>query len=688
MEIVGSTAARAPRPPQFKGGFAPPRAPTQRQRQLRAARPTSARTARTFRQATDVPQRPSSAGAPRSRPIKTKSLTTQRKGKLVNSLRKEQVVNALFLCLQCGGPSADLKQLARLAQGGVHRAPQTLVTLVEKEAYNLMAELDEAAPAQTAMSARVPGRFSHALSSSPRGKPQSSDNKLSTSLGGAHLRILAAVKAEEAKTASDVQAASDMKDRLSQEPPVEVTKPAFVRPAPVVVNVCGRNIELLQFLTEKIMARDISDNRNIRHMLLKHDQNKCGAITREQFEDFLHSVQVFLAPAELTKVFDTYGTADGMIDYTGLAAALIPSNYPAAQQGWVQSLAEKVMQVEQAPPKATHLVGISQDQYDELVAPTSPRRRRQTSKPAVPRQAGSPRAASAVGASRAYSHMGGAETERVKVPTAWGVGEPERDVLGDVRNQLLQKRGGPAQWRRLFMFLDKQGGGTIKTPELAEVMLSMGMSSADLDTVIEAMDAHHVDVDGAGFTYTQFCEFINGKVDDKWLDRFDPSTYPHHDYTKLQERMRKNQEKGTAFSHAAAQVPARKDAASVGAPPLRSFEALQRVLRDKTAARSRYIRTELRATLMAQPQAGGCASPFDIQQVMTRYGVEICKEDLLTITDRFSTDGDGAVDLIAFIDWVLPDDDHDYVSKNHEFCIKNEEFCIKNDEFCRPRNGR
>lgn len=669
LAVTGTASARAPRPPQrtaFQGSFGPPRAPTAKARSLRAARPSSARPARTFRQATDVPQRPASAGAQRSRPAKAKSLTTQRKGKLVNSLRKEQVVNALFLRLQCGGPTDDLKRLARLSQGGVSRAPTALVTLVEQEAYNLLADLEETSPAQTATSARVPGRFSRALS--PRGTPRS-NNKLSTALGDAHLRILEAVKAEEAAATAATEAAAAA-DRaaacVSRASPAAMAAAAaacVVPPKPVVVNVCGHNIELQQFLTEKVMARGKSDCANLRHMLLKHDQAKCGAITRAQFTQFLHSVQVFLAPAELEKVFESYGTPDGLINYTGLAAALIPTNYPApAQKGWINSLPDQVMRDEQAPPKASHLVGVTQEQYDELVV--SPRRRRVSTKPPVPRQTGgsTPRSASAA---RSRPKTAATATERVSVPTAWGAlsdvaadSAPKADMLQQVREQLLKKRGGPAQLRRVFQFMTKHGG-TIQKAELAECMLSMGMSRAELDAVYEVLRG--LGADDRGVTYPQFCEFICGGKDDDFLDRFDPEVYQHHDYTKLQDRMRKDQAGGPAFSHAVAQVPVRTAPVVVGAASLRSLAALERVLRDKAAARSRYISTELRVALQALPRSanGGVSGP-DVQAAMIKYGVEISAEDLELIVDRFQQAEDGLIELQSFLAWVLPDDDHDY----------------------------
>ncbi len=476
--VTGSASVRAPRPPQFHGSFGAPRAPTAKARSLRAARPSSARQVRTFRQPTDVPSRPASAGAQRSRPAKSGSLTTQRKGKLVSSLRKEELVNSLFLRLQCGGPTEDLQRLARLAQGGVRHAPEKLVALVQKEAEAILAELEEKSPAQAAKTVRVPSRFSRALS--PRGSARK-NNRLSTLVSSAHLRILEAVKAEEAAysaaaTATVTTAANA--DEGFRTVRVADTLPSasahVVPPEPVVVNVCGRNIELQQFLMEKIMARGKSNNRNLRHMLLTHDQAKCGAITRQQFQAFLHSVQVFLAPDELTKVFEAYGTPDGLIDYTGLAAALIPNDYPPAPTGWISSIPDAMMRADREPAKATHLVGATQEQYNELV---SPGRRRKSTKPPVPRQ-GSGRAPSRAQTARAGT--------RTAVPTAWtALSNTTSSKAGKVaaaREQFLQKRGGPDQLRRAFQFLTKHNG-KIHKEELAETMLSMGMSMSKLEAV-------------------------------------------------------------------------------------------------------------------------------------------------------------------------------------------------------------
>ena len=472
--VTGSASVRAqrPHPPAIYGRFGAPRPPTAKARLLRAARPSSARQPRTFRQPTDVPSRPASAGAQRSRPPKVDSLTAQRKGRLVSSLRKDELVNALFLRLQCAGPTEDLKRLARLAQGGVRRAPEKLVAMVEKEAEGILAELEEKSPAQTAVKARVPSRFSRALS--PRGSARS-NNALSASLSRAQLRILEAVKAEEEAATAAALLAADAGASGTTARTSEVPSARNAPPEPVVVNVCGRNIELQQFLAEKIMVRGKSDCANLRHMLITHDQAKCGAITRQQFEAFLHSVQVFLAPAELAKVFDTYGTSDGLIDYTGLAAALIPKEYPKARNGWVKSIPDQMMRAEAATAKAMHLVGVTQQQYDELVV--SPRRRRVSSKPPVPTQGGST-------PSRAKSARDATST---LVPNAWSAlsetTTPNAAGKVDVvREQFLNKRGGPAQLRRLFQFLTKHNGKIYKE-ELAETMLSMGMSMSQLDAV-------------------------------------------------------------------------------------------------------------------------------------------------------------------------------------------------------------
>lgn len=475
--VTGSASVRAQRPhaPAIYGRFGAPRPPTEKSRNLRAARPASARQPRTFRQPTDVPSRPASAGAQRSRPAKAGSLTTQRKGRLVSSLRKDELVNALFLRLQCGGPTEDLQRLARLAQGGVRYVPEKLVALVEKEAEGILAELEVKSPAQTAVKARVPSRFSRALS--PRGSARS-NNTLSASLNSAQLRILEAVKAEEVAAAAAAAAASLVADagttaRASEVPPATSARNA--PPEPVAVNVCGRNIELQQFLAEKIMVIGKSDCANVRHMLFTHDQAKCGAITRQQFEAFLHSVQVFLAPAELAKVFDAYGTSDGLIDYTGLAAALIPKEYPPAHNGWVKSIPDQMMRAEAATAKPAHLVGVTQQQYDELVV--SPRRRRVSSKPPVPTQGGRRTPSRAKSARDATSTV---------VPNAWSslseTTTPKAGKIDLVREQFLNKRGGPAQLRRLFQFLTKHNGKIYKE-ELAETMLSMGMSVSQLDAV-------------------------------------------------------------------------------------------------------------------------------------------------------------------------------------------------------------
>lgn len=477
--VTGSASVRGPRPPPaFKGAFGPPRAPTAKARSLRAARPTSARQPRTFRQATDVPKRPASAGQSRSRPAKSSTLTTQRKGKLVNSLRKEELQNALFLRLQCGGPTEDLKRLARLAKGGVHHAPTVLVEIVENEAELILAELEQKSPAQTAVSARVPTRFSRSLS--PR-RSARSNNQLSASLARAHIRILEAVTAEEAKyTACAGASATEASDSRRKSEEQLTAASHVVPPEPVEVNVCGHNIELQEFLTQKIMARGKSDNANLRHMLFKHDQAKCGAITPEQFEEFLCSVQVFLAPAELAKVFEAYGTSDGLIDYTGLAEALIPSCYPKARTGWINSIPDQFMRSTNAPAKVTPLVGATQQQYDELVV--SPRRRRRCStKPPIPRQdRGST-------SSRVKAEPDDASTP---MSTAWGALSGTTDTVpkekvAAVREQLSSKRGGPAHLRRLFQLLTKHNGA-IHKEELAETMLSMGMSMSQLDAVYGA----------------------------------------------------------------------------------------------------------------------------------------------------------------------------------------------------------
>jgi hypothetical protein len=165
---------------------------------------------------------------------------------------------------------------------------------------------------------------------------------------------------------------------------------------------------------------------------------------------------------------------------------------------------------------------------------------------------------------------------------------------------------------------------------------------------------------GLVLTYPQFCKFLQGK-DDDFVDRFDPTKYQHHDYTKLQERMRRDQAGGPAFSHKVAQVPKLTTALKVGAPPLRSLNALERVLRDKAAARSRYISTELRTALQAlRRSASGGVSPPEVQELMMVHGIEINAADMELVVERFQQDGDGLIELTSFIAWVLPDDDHDY----------------------------
>ena len=42
-------------------------------------------------------------------------MSSQRKGKLVQSLRRDKLVNALFLKLQFGGATVELQQLAKAA---------------------------------------------------------------------------------------------------------------------------------------------------------------------------------------------------------------------------------------------------------------------------------------------------------------------------------------------------------------------------------------------------------------------------------------------------------------------------------------------------------------------------------------------------------------------------------------------
>jgi hypothetical protein len=72
------------------------------------------------------------------------------------------------------------------------------------------------------------------------------------------------------------------------------------------------------------------------------------------------------------------------------------------------------------------------------------------------------------------------------VPNAWSslseTTTPKAGKIDLVREQFLNKRGGPAQLRRLFQFLTKHNGKIYKE-ELAETMLSMGMSVSQLDAV-------------------------------------------------------------------------------------------------------------------------------------------------------------------------------------------------------------
>jgi hypothetical protein len=130
-----------------------------------------------------------------------------------------------------------------------------------------------------------------------------------------------------------------------------------------------------------------------------------------------------------------------------------------------------MMRTEKAPAKASYLVGATQEQYNELV---SPGRRR---KPPVPRQ-GSGRVASRAQTAR--------ETTRTAVPTAWtalsDTMSPKESKVDAVREQFLHKRGGPAQLRRAFQHLTKHNG-KIHKEELAETMLSMGMSMSELEAV-------------------------------------------------------------------------------------------------------------------------------------------------------------------------------------------------------------
>jgi hypothetical protein len=293
-------------------------------------RPQSARTARRFRVAREVPTlavRPQTAMAaaataaepapkradsrpnymrsmsrsPRLSRSHRQALSPRRKGALVDTLRKEKVVNALFLRLQYGdggSSDAELRRLARVAAGGARNAPPALLRLVDAEATAIVEQLNRTDPAALASSARVPTRISRCIS--PRGVAPKAGS-FAESIAAAQRRIaqkLAADAAEmkQAAAAAAAKTSAAKAVTLSTGPPTVRPQP-FVRPARPMVNLCGRNVPLMPFLREKLMARGKSDNAVMRHVLFTHDTDRSGEISRAELVEFLRSVQVTSRPS-------------------------------------------------------------------------------------------------------------------------------------------------------------------------------------------------------------------------------------------------------------------------------------------------------------------------------------------------------------------------------------------------------
>ena len=168
---------------------------------LNPNRPHSANPARkVFRLAIDPAalQRPQTAGSGRlggtigagSLRARTGTpLTSARKAKLVQSLRRDKLVNALFLKLQFGGKTPELRELAKMAQGGGGRAPRQLVALVEAEAKKLMLQMDGKSPASSARTSQVPTNLRRCVSPRNSGRGTPDPASFAGSLGAAADRI-------------------------------------------------------------------------------------------------------------------------------------------------------------------------------------------------------------------------------------------------------------------------------------------------------------------------------------------------------------------------------------------------------------------------------------------------------------------------------------------------------------------
>ena len=260
-------AARQPRPPSRSrreamfGRFAAPGGPNPN-------RPRSVRARMLYRMPADTPTRPSSSAAPQRarvfqsngevvRPHSARPLTSRRKGALVGALRRDKIVNALFLKLQSGGDSPELKRLAKVAAGGIQVAPPSLLRLVQEEADKLLKTVDDKSPRPSARTSRIPSQLRRCLSPSRAPKPGS----FAAALSEAQHNICQTLAAR-ARVAAEEAARGAAKVSVSDAPP-EVRPQLFKRAPRAMVNICGKNVELMEFLREKVMARGKTDSQVI-----------------------------------------------------------------------------------------------------------------------------------------------------------------------------------------------------------------------------------------------------------------------------------------------------------------------------------------------------------------------------------------------------------------------------------------
>lgn len=413
-------------------------------------------------------------------------------------------------------------------------------------------------------------------------------------------------------------------------------------------------------------------------MMFTHDSDRSGKISRDELVRFLHSIHVFLTKAEIERVFAEYDPdGTGVLTYCQLSDTLIPKAYPDASNGHVKSIPEQYFRQDPKPPVAHHIAGCSEAKYKQVLSEQSKRARSPRRKAALPPEA---RGISRASNTRSKTALGG---EKAVQSTPDGtVAQPlGTSRLQNIKQNLRQKRAG---MRRLFHYIDTNKKGSVSSADVARALLGIGVSQEDVEWTLANMGLSGIsetDSD-AQLDFGAFAEFMDGQPD-TFVNWFDATCYEHHENNKD----RGPRTTATATT-ALAQIPQKPSAAmNVPAANIGTFEELEVVLRDKVMARSRTIQTDLRRELLAigysntstvqnvpSTTANGCeqrntstedsqksqATPIEIQDCLARYGILVSSADMDLLVRRFQQyDGEGSISLRQFVDWILPDDDHD-----------------------------